>query len=82
MAAKSTLLWVQRLVWIYIYGGLLSIVLGVFVARSDMALARSMQVAGAFFVLIGVVLIYVRSRLKETTSAQPSPQPSPGGGGN
>lgn len=63
---KSTLMWVQRLVWIYIYGGLLSIVLGVFVARSDTALARLMQGAGAFFVLIGVVLIYVRSRLKET----------------
>jgi hypothetical protein len=68
MASKKTLLWVQRLVWIYIYGGLLSIVLGVFVARTDMVLARSMQGIGAVFVLIGVALIYVRSRLKETPS--------------
>lgn len=68
MVKKSTLLWVQRLVWIYIYGGLLSVVLGTFVAQSDLVLARSMQGAGALFVLIGVVLIYVRSRLKETPS--------------
>jgi undecaprenyl pyrophosphate phosphatase UppP len=66
MASKKTLMWVQRLVWIYIYGGLLAIVLGVFLARTDMTLARSIQAVGALFVVIGVALIYVRSRLKET----------------
>ena len=69
MASKKTLMWVQRLVWIYIYGGLLAIVLGVFLARSDLVLARAMQGAGALFVVIGVALIYVRSRLKETPPA-------------
>ena len=73
MASKKTLLWVQRLVWIYIYGGLLAIVLGVFLARTDLVLARTIQGAGALFVVIGVALIYVRSRLKETPS-EPSPQ--------
>jgi len=68
MATKKTLMWVQRLLWIYIYGGLLSIVLGTFLARSELTLARSMQTIGAVFVLIGVALIYVRSRLKETPS--------------
>jgi hypothetical protein len=68
MTSKKTLMWVQRLVWIYIYGGLLSIVLGIFVAQSDPTLARAMQAIGAVSVLIGVVLIYVRSRLKETSS--------------
>jgi uncharacterized membrane protein HdeD (DUF308 family) len=68
MASKKTLMWVQRLVWIYIYGGLLAIVLGVFLARTDMTLARSIQAVGALFVVIGVALIYVRSRLKETPS--------------
>ncbi len=66
--SKKTLLWIQRLVWIYIYGGLLAIVLGIFVARSDIALARTMQGVGLFFVILGIVLIYVRSRLKETPS--------------
>lgn len=65
---KSTLMWVQRLVWIYIYSGLLAIVLGVFLARADSTLARSIQGVGAVFVAIGVALIYVRSRLKETPS--------------
>lgn len=69
MATRSTLLWIQRLVWIYIYGGLLSIVLGVFLARSDITLARSIQAVGAVFVVIGVALIYVRSRLKETPTS-------------
>jgi len=69
MASKKTLMWVQRLVWIYIYGGLLAIVLGIFLARTDLTLARVIQSVGAVFVVIGVVLIYVRSRLKETPSS-------------
>jgi hypothetical protein len=69
MASKKTLMWVQRLVWIYIYGGLLSIVLGIFLARADMTLARIIQGVGSVFVVAGVALIYVRSRLKETPSA-------------
>jgi hypothetical protein len=69
MAKRSTLLWIQRLVWIYIYGGLLALVLGVFLPRSDITLARSIQGVGAVFVVIGIALIYVRSRLKETPSS-------------
>lgn len=65
MASKATLIWIQRLVWIFIYGGLLSVVLGVFLARIDMELARTIQGVGSMFVLLGVILIYVRSRLKE-----------------
>jgi len=69
MASKKTLLWVQRLVWIYIYGGLLAVVLGIFLSRTDVALAHVIQSVGVVFVVIGVVLIYVRSRLKETPSS-------------
>jgi uncharacterized membrane protein HdeD (DUF308 family) len=61
-------MWVQRFVWICIYGGLLSIVLGIFLARSDLTLARSIKVVGTVFVFIGVTLIYVRSRLREAPS--------------
>jgi glucan phosphoethanolaminetransferase (alkaline phosphatase superfamily) len=70
MTSKKNLMWVQRVVWICIYGGLLSIVLSIFLARSEVTLARAMQAVGAVFVLIGVILIYVRSRLKETPSSQ------------
>jgi hypothetical protein len=61
--SEKTISWIQRLVWIYIYGGLLAMVVGIFVARVDMELARTMQGAGLFFVVLGIVLIYVRSRL-------------------
>jgi hypothetical protein len=64
MASAKTLMWIQRLVWIYIYGGLLSIVLSLFVSRTDEATATGMQVVGGIFVALGVVLILVRSRLK------------------
>lgn len=68
MASKSTLMWVQRLVWICIYGGLLAIVLGLFLAAAEPEQAAGIQSVGGVFVVIGVLLIYVRSRLKETPS--------------
>ena len=56
---------IQLLVWVAIYGGLLTIVLATFVGRNDEPLAWWMTVVGGLFVAFGVVLIYVRSRLKE-----------------
>lgn len=56
---------IERLVWVLIYGGLLSFVLGHFVSYTDVVLARLMGIAGLIAVAAGVVLIYVRSRLHE-----------------
>lgn len=53
----------QQLIWILIYGGLLTLVLGLSVQRLDNALGWSMVVGGGIVAAIGVVLIYVRSRL-------------------
>lgn len=53
----------QQLIWILIYGGLLTLVLGLSVQRMDDALGWSMVVAGSVVAAIGFVLIYVRSRL-------------------
>lgn len=53
----------QQLIWILIYGGLLTLVLGLSVQRRDDALGWSMVVAGGVVAAIGFVLIYVRSRL-------------------
>lgn len=64
MAKANTVKWIERLIWVYIYGGLLSIVLSLFVARSDGASASIMQWVGGIFVVIGVTLIGVRSILK------------------
>lgn len=55
----------QALIWVLIYGGLLTLVLGVFTRRSDGPLGWSLMAAGALVAALGAVLIYVRSRLKE-----------------
>jgi len=67
MASQKILKRIEKLVWIFIYGGLLSVVLGLFLHRTEPGLAVTIQTLGGVFVLAGVVLIYVRSRLKLTT---------------
>ena len=64
MASLLALKRVQQLVWVLIYGGLLSVVLGLSVRRTDDALGWSLVVAGAGAALAGVVLIFVRARMK------------------
>ncbi len=54
----------ERLVWVFIYGGLIAAVLGYFLAGTDDDLAGTMGMAGLLGVAIGAVLIYVRSRLR------------------
>jgi hypothetical protein len=54
----------QSLIWVLIYGGLLTLVLGLSVRRSDDTLGWSMIAAGAVVAAIGFALIYVRSRMK------------------
>ncbi|HEY1393112.1 MAG TPA: hypothetical protein VFV25_07030 [Methylibium sp.] len=52
-------------VWVLIYGGLLAVSLGVFVARQDEALGTFFGLGGGIASAIGLVLIYVRSRIKD-----------------
>jgi hypothetical protein len=53
----------QSLIWILIYGGLLTLVLGLSVQRIDDAIGWSMVVIGGIVAAVGFVLIYVRSRI-------------------
>ena len=62
---NAKLVRLERLVWVLIYGGLLSIVVGQFVAETNVILAHTMRIFGAAAVVAGAVLIYVRSRLRE-----------------
>jgi hypothetical protein len=55
----------HQLIWVLIYGGLLALVLGLSVERTDEALGWSMVIGGGSFALLGAVLVYVRSRFKE-----------------
>lgn len=64
MASLLTLKRLQQLIWALIYGGLLTLVLGVSVQRTDDALGWAMVAGGAVLALIGFVLVFVRSRMK------------------
>ena len=54
----------HSLIWALIYGGLLTIVLGIFVERSDEPIGWSMVLIGSIATAAGFALIYVRSRMK------------------
>lgn len=54
----------QKLIWVLIYGGLLTFVLSVFVNERDPALALMIGVPGGIIALIGFVLIGARARMK------------------
>jgi len=53
----------QALIWILIYGGLLTLILGLSVQRSDDAMGWSLVVGGGVVAAVGFALIYVRSRI-------------------
>lgn len=55
-----------KLIWAMIYGGLLSVGLGLSIERSDSVLGWVFISGGALVGVAGAVLVYVRSRMKET----------------
>ena len=55
----------EKWIWLLIYGGLFALILGFATARIDAVLGWSIATPGAIAVAVGVVLIYVRSRLKD-----------------
>ncbi|QKO21731.1 hypothetical protein [Rhodoferax sp. BAB1] len=64
MATEINKLRIERLVWILVYGGLIALVLGMFVQRYDRLLADIMQIVGTIVASSGALLIWVRSRMK------------------
>jgi hypothetical protein len=55
----------ERLIWTLIYGGLLALVLGYFVENTQGADGTALYAIGLLVAAMGVVLVYVRSRLRE-----------------
>ena len=53
----------HSLIWVLIYAGLLTLVLGLSAARIDHAIGWSLVVAGGIVAAVGFVLIWVRSRM-------------------
>lgn len=64
MASARAIAWVERLVWILIYGGLLTLILGIVAAPVSPATGWAMGVGGCAAAAAGVVLIWVRSRMR------------------
>ena len=64
MAAPRTLQRLQNLIWVLIYVGLLTLVLGIATARTDEATGWVLVVGGGVVAAVGVVLIAVRARLQ------------------
>ena len=63
------LLRLERLIWILIYGGLLTTVFSTFARDAGAQGATALMACGLFAVAAGVVLIVVRSRLREEDNA-------------
>ena len=63
-ASNKSVARLQALIWVLIYGGLLTLILGLSVARTDDALGWSLVVGGGVVAAVGFVLIYVRSKIK------------------
>lgn len=55
----------HKIIWALIFGGLLTIVLGIFVGKSDDATGWITVAAGCVLTAIGAVLIYVRSTMTD-----------------
>lgn len=54
----------HKIIWTLIFGGLLTLVLGLSTRRMDDTCGWSMVVVGLLLAGAGVVLIYVRSKMK------------------
>jgi len=64
MTSQRTISRIQTWIWVLIYGGLLTLVLGIATARTDAALGWIMVAVGAVLAVTGAVLVWVRSRMK------------------
>ncbi|QPF74988.1 hypothetical protein G8A07_20085 [Roseateles sp. DAIF2] len=63
-SSSNTRVWIERLVWILIYGGLLAASLGLFILRGgDELLGWFLIGKGGIAAAAGTVLIWVRSRM-------------------
>jgi membrane protein implicated in regulation of membrane protease activity len=54
----------EKWIWILIYGGLFLLILGIATGRVNEAVGWSVALPGVALAALGVVLIYVRSRLE------------------
>ena len=63
MASATTIKRLQQIVWVLIYGGLLTVVLGATLQQNGDGSGAFFMMGGGFVAAVGAVLIYVRSRM-------------------
>ena len=64
MATHKAIQWVERLVWMLVYGGLFTAVIGIATRTHDPATGWSLIVIGGLVAAIGALLVWVRSRMR------------------
>ena len=65
MASARAIAWIERLVWTLIYGGLFTVVIGLATRSRDSLTGWLLVAVGAVVAAAGVVLIWVRSRMRQ-----------------
>ena len=55
----------HKITWALIFGGLLSVILGIFVGATDDAVGWMMIIGGVVLTVAGAVLVYVRSTMPD-----------------
>jgi len=64
MVSEKTIQWLDRVVWLFIYGGLLVVTLGVFIERETHEAWTWLLIGnGTAFSLLGFGLIWLRSTM-------------------
>ena len=53
----------HKIIWSLIFGGLLIVILGIFVGKTDDAIGWMMIATGGVMTAVGAILIYVRSTM-------------------
>jgi hypothetical protein len=64
MATSLQLKRLQALIWVLIYGGLLTLVVGLSLGRYDPSAGLACVVVGGLLAVFGALLIFLRARLK------------------
>ena len=64
MASAQTIARLDKLIWVLIFGGLFVLILGLATRPAAPATGWTLAVAGGVLAAVGIVLIWVRSRLR------------------
>jgi len=55
----------DTLIWVFIYGGLLGVGLGLSVARGNDAVGYAIIAVGVIATAVGIAMVYLRSRMSD-----------------